>query len=108
MATFGWVLLAIAALVFITVANNAWPWVFARLQRGIALPGEGNPIVPVPPTPEQGGPPSLLPPPGAPIEPQPEPPQGNPIVPTPLPPEQGGPPEFQYDPSALRNILPPP
>jgi hypothetical protein len=41
--------IALAFLVFIMIANNSWPWVIARLQRGIPKPGEGNPILPVPP-----------------------------------------------------------
>lgn len=49
MATFGWILLAGAFLVLIMVANNSWPWVWAKISRGIPQPGEGNKIVPVPP-----------------------------------------------------------
>lgn len=48
MNTFGWVLLAGAFLLLMMVANNSWPWVWARIQRGIPQPGEGNPIVPTP------------------------------------------------------------
>jgi hypothetical protein len=48
MMTFGWVLLAGAFLVLIMVANNSWPWVWAKIQGGIPQPGQGNPIVPTP------------------------------------------------------------
>lgn len=77
MASFGWILLAGAFLVLIMVANNSWPFVWARLQRGIPQPGEGNTIVPTPPADA----PSVLPPvPGQiPVAPS----QGNAIVPTP-------------------------
>ena len=46
------------------VANNSWPFVWARISRGIPKPGEGNRIVPTPDAPgelvvpPQGGPPS--------------------------------------------------
>lgn len=49
MSTFGWVLLAVAFLVLVMVANNSWPWVWARISRGIPQPGQGNTIVPNPP-----------------------------------------------------------
>lgn len=48
MATFGWVLLAGAFLVLIMVANNSWPWVWAKISAGMPQPGQGNPIVPTP------------------------------------------------------------
>lgn len=49
MATFGWVLIAGAFLILIMVANNSWPWVWAKISAGIPQPGQGNPIVPTPP-----------------------------------------------------------
>lgn len=93
MGTFGWILLAGAFLVLIMVANNSWPWVWAKINAGIPKPGEGNTIVPTPPSPQEGGPPSLLPQPGdtgVPAEPTP----GNSIVPTPASPSEGGPPSL--------------
>lgn len=48
MGTFGWVLIAGAFLVLIMVANNSWPWVWAKISAGMPKPGEGNPIVPTP------------------------------------------------------------
>lgn len=68
MGTFGWVLLTGAFLILIMVANNSWPWVWAKIQEGIPQPGEGNTIVPnpstetnqltIPPETQQQGPPS--------------------------------------------------
>lgn len=83
MASFGWILLAGAFLVLVMVANNSWPWVWAKIGRGIPQPGEGNRIVPNPPetdTPEFRIPglPDLQP-----GEQQPEPSEGNRIVPVP-------------------------
>ena len=49
MATFGWILLVGAFLVLIMIANNSWPWVWAKIQAGIPQPGQGNPIVQTPP-----------------------------------------------------------
>ena len=48
MATFGWVLLTGAFLILIMVANNSWPWVWAKISAGMPQPGQGNPIVPTP------------------------------------------------------------
>jgi hypothetical protein len=49
MGTFGWVLLAGAFLILIMVANNSWPWVWAKISAGLPQPGQGNTIVPNPP-----------------------------------------------------------
>lgn len=35
---------------FIMVANNSWPWVWAKIGAGMPQPGEGNRIVPTPTT----------------------------------------------------------
>jgi len=56
MGTFGWILIVGAFLVLITVANNSWPWVWAKISRGMPQPGEGNTIVPTPSTTEQDNP----------------------------------------------------
>jgi hypothetical protein len=53
MGTFGWVLIAGAFLILIMVANNSWPWVWAKISAGIPQPGQGNPIVPTPPEGQQ-------------------------------------------------------
>lgn len=92
MGTFGWVLIAGAFLVLIMVANNSWPWVWAKIQRGMPQPGEGNKIVPNPP--ENPNPTFELPgfPSGTPQEPS----QGNPIV-------NSAPAGTVYDP----NLIPP-
>lgn len=85
MATFGWVLLAGAFLVLIMVANNSWPWVWAKISAGLPQAGEGNPIVPNPP--ENQSPFTLTPettpsgPPSGTIVPTPETP-GTLVVPT--------------------------
>jgi hypothetical protein len=52
MSTFGWVLLVGAFLILIMVANNSWPWVWAKLSAGMPVPGQGNRIVPNPSTTE--------------------------------------------------------
>lgn len=31
------------------IANNSWPWVWAKISQGMPQPGEGNRIVPNPP-----------------------------------------------------------
>jgi hypothetical protein len=64
-ASFGWILLAGAFLVLVMVANNSWPWVWAKISRGIPQPGEGNRIVPNPPESDTPGeliiPPDMIP-----------------------------------------------
>jgi hypothetical protein len=77
MASLGWILLAGAFLVLIMVANNSWPFVWAKISRGIPQPGEGNPIVPNPTTTEQDNPFTVPP------EDQPAGPPPGTIVPTP-------------------------
>lgn len=84
MATFGWVLLAGAFLMLVMVANNSWPWVWAKISSGVPQPGQGNPIVPTP-SPD-------VPPTGPLPEPTPGLPPGS-IVPTP-PPGTYTPPSF--------------
>lgn len=70
MGTLGWVILAIAFLLFFMVANNSWPFVWNKIQRGIPKEGEGNRIVPNPPESDTPGeliiPPDMFqgPPPG--------------------------------------------
>jgi hypothetical protein len=54
MGTLGWVLIAVAFLMFIMVANNSWPWVWAKIGSGMPQPGQGNPIVPPPTVSGQG------------------------------------------------------
>jgi len=52
--TLGWVLIAIAFLMFVMIANNSWPWVWAKISAGMPQAGQGNPIVPTPTVSEQG------------------------------------------------------
>jgi hypothetical protein len=73
--TFGWVLITGAFLILIMVANNSWPWVWAKIQQGIPQPGQGNTIVPTPP--EASAPFTLTP------ETTPQGPPSGTIVPTP-------------------------
>lgn len=82
MATLGWVFLGVAFLMLVMVANNSWPWVWAKIQSGIPQPGSGNKIVPTPPE----GPPLTIPPEIQPAGPTPgtivpTPPEGQPFVP---------------------------
>src|SRR5215475_100106 len=49
MAAFGWIVLAASFLILMMVANNSWPWVWAKITGGIPQPGQGNAIVPNPP-----------------------------------------------------------
>lgn len=86
MGTFGWVLIAGAFLVLIMVANNSWPWVWAKISAGMPQPGQGNPIVP---TPAEGTNPFTL----TPDTTQQGPPSGT-IVPTPSSPGVFTPPSF--------------
>lgn len=88
MGTFGWVLIAGAFLVLIMVANNSWPWVWAKISAGMPQPGQGNPIVPTPP---EGQSPFTLTPDTTPSGPTPgtivpTPPTGTPFT----PPDFGG------------------
>lgn len=79
MGTFGWVLMAGAFLILIMVANNSWPWVWAKISAGMPQPGQGNPIVPTPPEGQQ--PFSLTPAPDIPLTPTNNVPSGNTTVP---------------------------
>ena len=79
MSTFGWVLLTGAFLILIMVANNSWPWVWAKISAGMPQPGQGNPIVP---TPAEGSQPFTL----TPDTTQQGPPSGTPV---PTPPNGG-------------------
>lgn len=80
MGTFGWVLITGGFLVLIMVANNSWPWVWAKISRGMPQPGEGNQIVPVPPERPESERFTI---PGFPSGTPEEPSQGNTIVPVP-------------------------
>jgi hypothetical protein len=95
MGTFGWVLLSGAFLILIMVANNSWPWVWAKISAGMPQPGQGNPIVPNPP--ENAAPFTLTP------ETTPQGPPSGTIVPTP---ESGGQFTIPTQNGVVQSILP--
>jgi len=87
MSALAWLLIGVAFLILVMVANNSWTVIWSRLTGGAIPVGSGNPIVPTPgaDAPQIGGS-GAFPVAPTPSADNPDVPQGNFIVPVPTDP----------------------